>query len=234
MPESRLLSRAIPWWGWLFAAAGVIGLDQLTKWLIQQVLVFGQALPVLPFFNLVLVYNPGAAFSFLSTAAGWQRELFVCIALAACVLILFLLRRYAHDYLFCFALSLILGGAVGNATDRVLLGAVVDFLDVHAAGRYEVVIDYTCPEPDAGSLVELSFQDSRLSGRVTPGWNPPLYTNQDTLPRPHGESQMKEFHPLKLGEISLEKGEAPLTLRALEIPGKSVMDVRRVTLTLLP
>lgn len=107
-------------------------------------------------------------------------------------------------------------------------------LDVHTAGRYEVVIDYTCPEPDAGSLVELSFQDSRLSGRVTPGWNPPLYTNQDTLPRPHGESQMKEFHPQKLGEISLEKGEAPLTLRALEIPGKSVMDVRRVTLTLLP
>jgi signal peptidase II len=81
MPEPRLLSRTIPWWGWLFAAGGVIGLDQLTKWLIQQVLVYGQAIPVLPFFNLVLVYNPGAAFSFLSTAAGWQRELFVVIHL---------------------------------------------------------------------------------------------------------------------------------------------------------
>ena len=107
-------------------------------------------------------------------------------------------------------------------------------LDVHTTGRYEVVIDYTCPEADVGSLIELSSRDSRLAGRVTPGWNPPLYTNQDTLPRPHGESSMKEFRPLKLGEITLEKGQAPLTLRALEIPGQSVMDVRRVTLTLLP
>jgi len=112
--------------------------------------------------------------------------------------------------------------------------SMVWLLDVHTAGRYEVVIDYTCPEPDAGSLIDLSFQDSRLTGRAAPGWNPPLYTNQDTLPRTHGESQMKEFHPLKLGEIKLAQAKAPLTLRALEIPGKSVMDVRRVTLTLLP
>lgn len=111
--------------------------------------------------------------------------------------------------------------------------SMVWLLDVHTTGRYEVVIDYTCPEPDVGSLIELSCRDSRLAGRVTPGWNPPLYANQDTLPRPHGESQMKEFRPLKLGEIMLEKGQAPLTLRALEVPGQSVMDVRRVTLTLL-
>ena len=111
--------------------------------------------------------------------------------------------------------------------------SMVWLLDVHTTGRYEVVIDYTCPEPDVGSLIELSCRDSRLVGRVTPCWNPPLYTNQDTLPRPHGESSMKEFRPLKLGEITLEKGQAPLTLRALEIPGQSVMDVRRVTLTLL-
>jgi arylsulfatase A-like enzyme len=107
-------------------------------------------------------------------------------------------------------------------------------LDVHTTGRYEVVIDYTCPEPDAGSLVELAFQGSRMTGRVAPGWNPPLYTNQDTLPRPHGESQMKEFRPLRLGTMNLERGTGELTVRALEIPGTSVMDVRRVTLTLLP
>ena len=111
--------------------------------------------------------------------------------------------------------------------------SMVWLLDVHTTGRYEVVIDYTCPEPDVGSLIELTCRDSRLAGRVTPGWNPPLYTNQDTLPRPHGESSMKEFRPLKLGEITLEQGQAPLTLRALEIPSQSVMDVRRVTLTLL-
>lgn len=104
---------------------------------------------------------------------------------------------------------------------------------VQTTGRYEVSIDYTCPEADAGSQVELSFLENHLEGRVTPGWDPPLYTNQDTLPRPHGESQMKEFRALKLGEIQLKKGEGPLTLRAIEIPGKSVMDVRRVTLTLL-
>jgi len=112
--------------------------------------------------------------------------------------------------------------------------SMVWLLDVHTAGNYEVVIDYTCPEQDAGGLVELSFHDSRLSGRVVPAWNPPLNTNQDTLPRPRGESQMKEFRPLTLGRILLETGQGPLTLRALEIPGKSVMDVRRVTLTLLP
>ena len=106
-------------------------------------------------------------------------------------------------------------------------------LDIHTTGRYEVVIDYTCPELDVGSLIELAVRDSRLTGRVSPGWNPPLYTNQDTLPRPPAESQMKEFRPLKLGEIKLEQGPAPLILRALEIPGQSVMDVRRVTLTLL-
>jgi arylsulfatase A-like enzyme len=111
--------------------------------------------------------------------------------------------------------------------------SMVWLLDVHTTGRYAVVIDYTCPELDAGSLVELRCGESRLSGRVTPGWDPPLYTNQDTLPRPHGESPMKEFRPLQLGEIVLHKGVAPLTLRAIDIPGKSVMDVRRVTLTLL-
>lgn len=110
---------------------------------------------------------------------------------------------------------------------------LVWLLDVHTAGRYEVTVDYTCPLADAGSTVELSFQDSRLTGKVGPGWDPPLYTNQDTLPRPDGESQMKDFHTLKLGEVKLEAGQGPLVLRATEIPGHSVMDVRRVTLTLL-
>jgi arylsulfatase A-like enzyme len=111
--------------------------------------------------------------------------------------------------------------------------SMVWLLDVHTAGRYEATIDYTCHVPDAGATVELSFKDARLAGKVAPGWDPPLYTNQDTLPRPDGESQMKEFRTLKLGEVTLTTGQAPLTLRALEIPGKSVMDVRRVTLTLL-
>lgn len=111
--------------------------------------------------------------------------------------------------------------------------SMVWLLDVHTTGRYEVTVDYTCKVADAGSQVELVFQDSRLLGRVEPGWDPPLYTNQDTLPRPDGESQMKEFRTLKLGEINLPAGQGPMTLRALTIPGQSVMDVRRITLTLL-
>ena len=112
--------------------------------------------------------------------------------------------------------------------------ALVWEIDVHTAGKYAVEILYTCPPADAGSTVELSFGTSRLAGKVLPGWDPPLYTNQDTLPRPHGESTMKEFRPLSLGTIELEVGRGPLTLRALEIPGRQVMDERAVTLTLLP
>ncbi len=105
-------------------------------------------------------------------------------------------------------------------------------IEVNTAGTYEVVIDYTCPVADAGSLVELSFRGGKITGKVTPGWDPPLNTNQDTLPRPAGESQMKDFHPLSFGTMQLEKGRGQLTLRAVEVPGRSVMDVRRVNLTL--
>jgi arylsulfatase A-like enzyme len=105
---------------------------------------------------------------------------------------------------------------------------------VQTAGRYVVSIDYTCPLADAGATVELSFGESRLTGTVQPGWDPPFDTNQDTLPRPPAESQMKEFRTLSLGTITLAAGEGPLALRALEVPGRSVMDVRRVTLRLSP
>ena len=105
-------------------------------------------------------------------------------------------------------------------------------IDVHTAGEYAVEILYTCPEADAGSLIELSHNGSKLTGKVAPGWDPPLYTNQDTLPRPPAESKMKEFRPLQFGTMKLERGRGLLTLRALEMPGKSVMDVRQVNLTL--
>ena len=111
--------------------------------------------------------------------------------------------------------------------------SLVWLLEVKTAGRYTVSIDYTCPIADAGSSVELRLKEAHLIGTVTPGWDPPLYTNQDTLRRPEGESQMKEFRTLTLGEIELPAGEAPLTLRAIKIPGKSVMDLRRLTLTLM-
>jgi hypothetical protein len=107
-------------------------------------------------------------------------------------------------------------------------------IDVHTAGTYDVTIDYTCRVPDAGSTIEVSFKQTTLTGKVSPGWDPPLNTNQDTIPRPAGESQMKEFRPLALGTVQLEQGRGLLTLRALQIPGASVMDVRRVNLALRP
>ncbi|CAA9438126.1 MAG: Arylsulfatase [uncultured Phycisphaerae bacterium] len=105
-------------------------------------------------------------------------------------------------------------------------------VEVNTSGEYDVTIYYTCPIADAGSTVELSLGSAKLAGKVSPGWDPPLYTNQDTLPRPAGESRMKEFRPLNLGTVRLERGRGPLTLKALEVPGRSVMDVRLVTLTL--
>ena len=74
--------------------------------------------------------------------------------------------------------------------------------------------------------------ESKLRGTVSPGWDPPMYTNQDTIPRPQAESPMKEFRPLALGTIRLEKGRGLLRLTALDIPGQSVMDLRLLTLTL--
>ena len=97
-------------------------------------------------------------------------------------------------------------------------------------GAHDVTILYTAAE--AGAKIELGFNGSKLAGKVAPAWNPPLYANQDTIARPPAESQMKEFRPLQLGTMRLEKGRGLLTLQALEIPGASVMDVRQVTLTL--
>jgi arylsulfatase A-like enzyme len=102
---------------------------------------------------------------------------------------------------------------------------------VNTTADYDVEILYTCPIADAGSTIELEFNGRKLSGPVTPGWNPPLYTNQDTIARPTGESKMKEFRALALGTLRLEKGRGLLTLRALKIPGQSVMDVRQINLT---
>jgi hypothetical protein len=101
-------------------------------------------------------------------------------------------------------------------------------IEVLTAGDYEVEMLYTCPLPDAGSEIELSFQNAKLTATVQPGWDPPLYTSQDTVPRPPAESKMKEFRPLTAGTLHLEKGRGLLTLRALKVPGRNVMDLRQI------
>lgn len=127
------LRKMLPWLG---TAVFVVALDQATKYWIQQTLVHGQVIELLPFFNLVLVYNPGAAFSLLSDQPGWQKNFFITVAVIASGWVLYLLARYPNRRLFGFALGLILGGAIGNLIDRVVFGAVIDFVDIHLAGYH--------------------------------------------------------------------------------------------------
>jgi signal peptidase II len=122
---------------WLWLSAAVVALDQLTKWLADHLLTLYAAKPVLPFFNLTLLYNQGAAFSFLAGASGWQRWFFIGIALVISVVLIVWLRRLPrHEVWEAGALALILGGAVGNVIDRIWHGHVIDFIDLHVAGYH--------------------------------------------------------------------------------------------------
>jgi signal peptidase II len=118
---------------WLGIAMVVVLLDQVSKVTMTRLLVYGQSEFVNPFFNLVMVYNEGAAFSFLANSGGWQRWFFSALALAVSIFIVWMLNRNATQRMFCWSLSLILGGAVGNLIDRLIYGYVIDFLDVHVS-----------------------------------------------------------------------------------------------------
>jgi signal peptidase II len=119
---------------WLVLSGLIVVADQVAKYAIVQNFVLHESLRITSFFNIVRVHNTGAAFSMFADASGWQRGFFVAIAVIASTWVIWLLRRHAGQTLFCLALALILGGAIGNLIDRVLLGAVVDFLDFHYAG----------------------------------------------------------------------------------------------------
>ena len=121
---------------WLALATIVVLLDQASKVWVLGAFRLAEHRVVTPFFNLVLVFNPGASFSFLADAGGWQKWLFVGLALGISAWLLSLLRHHAHERLLPAALSLILGGAIGNVIDRLRFDAVVDFLDFHLAGYH--------------------------------------------------------------------------------------------------
>ena len=121
---------------WLWLAAIIIGVDQISKWIVLGTLQPGDSRYVAPFFNWVLTFNPGAAFSFLSDAGGWQRWFFTVLALGVSAWIFSMLRKHTGEFRLSLALTLILGGALGNVIDRIRFGAVVDFIQWHAAGYY--------------------------------------------------------------------------------------------------
>ncbi len=121
---------------WLGLSALVIVLDQISKMWITSHFVYGENLFILSVFDLVLAHNTGAAFSFLSGAGGMQRWLFSIVAIVASVWIVRLLQKFSAQTLFALALSLILGGALGNLIDRIAYGYVVDFLSFHWDKHY--------------------------------------------------------------------------------------------------
>lgn len=125
--------KAVPW---LALSGLVIVLDQASKQMITAAFKLGESLRMTSFFDLVLVFNRGAAFSFLSDAGGWQRWFFIVLALVISTWIVFMLARHAEERLLSAALALVLGGAVGNVIDRLWHGAVVDFLSFHLEGYY--------------------------------------------------------------------------------------------------
>ena len=131
MAASASLRRVAPWLG---LAALIVLADQATKLLVLAHFAHGESMPVTPFFNLVLVYNKGAAFSFLAGAAGWQTPLLVGIALTAIAIVTWMLWRNSSRLILDVGLTFILGGAIGNLIDRIAYGQVVDFLLFHLYG----------------------------------------------------------------------------------------------------
>jgi signal peptidase II len=120
---------------WLWLSAVVVVLDQATKALVELNLERFDSIELLPFFNLVLTYNKGAAFSFLADAGGWQRIFFVVLTVVVLVVLLrWLWSLKERTGVLPVALSLVIGGAIGNLIDRIATGLVVDFLDFHYAG----------------------------------------------------------------------------------------------------
>jgi signal peptidase II len=129
-------ARGMGWTRWLLVSVAVVALDLATKGWIVRAFQPGDVHVIASWFNLVLAYNEGAAFSFLANAGGWQRWFFLVLSIAISAAIVVMLRRQRSRPLTSFALALVLGGALGNVYDRLTLGRVVDFIQLHAAGYY--------------------------------------------------------------------------------------------------
>ncbi|MDT8372096.1 MAG: signal peptidase II [Gammaproteobacteria bacterium] len=116
---------------WVSVTTVVIIIDQLTKWVMASWLSLYETVNIMPFFNLTMAHNTGAAFSFLAQAGGWQRWFFVGLATVISLVLIVWLRKVTDKTIEALSISLILGGAIGNVIDRINLGYVIDFLDVY-------------------------------------------------------------------------------------------------------
>ena len=150
---------------WFGLSAAVVVADYLTKFTVLSTFAPGESRAVVPFFNLVLVFNKGAAFSFLAGQPGWQTFFFAAIAVVASIVVSFLIYKDPSRTMFCLGLALILGGALGNLYDRLVYGHVVDFLDFHAAGWHWPAFNVadSAITLGAGILIVESFLQKRSS-----------------------------------------------------------------------
>ena len=122
---------------YLTISAAIIGLDQVTKWLMVSWLALYETVAIMPYFNLTMAHNHGAAFSFLAQAGGWQRWFFTVLALViSTVLVVWLTKLKPEAKLEAISLSLVIGGAIGNVIDRIYYGYVIDFLDIYIGSSH--------------------------------------------------------------------------------------------------
>ena len=155
------------WMRWLLISAVVVVLDLATKAWVSAAFQYGESRVITPFFNLVLVHNAGAAFSFLAGAGGWQRWFFTVVTVVISVVIVVMLRRDHENRLLASALALVLGGAIGNLHDRVRFGYVVDFVQLHAGGYSFPAFNVADSAITVG--VALLIWDSLRPGQRAPG-----------------------------------------------------------------
>ncbi len=153
---------------WYGLAGLVVVLDQLSKWVVLNHIAYGDVIYVAPFWNWVLAYNPGAAFSFLAAQPGWQRWFFTALALAVSGWIALELRRHPGQKLLSFSLAVIMGGALGNVIDRVRFGAVVDFVQWHVAGYYWPAFNVADSAITVGAILLLFSQLTATDDKKTP------------------------------------------------------------------
>lgn len=157
------------WWACLLAAGGLTAADQALKHLVASSLRLGEQVVVTGWFNLVHVLNPGAAFSFLADAGGWQRWFFTVLGIVVSVVLAVVLRRGVHSRLESAAYISLIGGALGNVADRLRIGAVVDYLDLHWRGMHWPAFNLAdiFVVGSAGLLILASFNEHAAHRRST-------------------------------------------------------------------
>ncbi|MDN4016934.1 signal peptidase II [Zwartia panacis] len=150
---------------WLFVAIFLIVIDQFTKIGFDHALRYGQRINIWPFFDLTLLYNKGAAFSFLADQPGWQRWFFTALGLGASIFIVWMMHTHRTQHRFLFALSLILGGALGNVIDRIAYGHVIDFLLFYWRDWYYPAFNIADTGITVGAILLVIDEILRLRGQ---------------------------------------------------------------------